>query len=162
MSEGNNTTEDKVRLRTIFRLSNNQTKLLFQSRQVLKIAIPVPPEIQADETEDWTPRRIVGLSLPMDHESCTDAEFQSLLVVPPKPPGQGEQSTKGTQGVLGRIVDDEEYKTLAVVANTVDCVVATFHPPFMMTLGEQPLKWPGKIYVDKVEVNGQASTKETR
>lgn len=149
MNAGNNHIEDKVKIETTFRLSNNQTKLLFQERQVLQIAIPVPPE-----AESWDAKKVVWYTLPFDWESCTVAEYQDVLVIPPKAPGPGEQWTKGTQGVLGKIVSAEDSGHGS--ATMMSCVVATFHPPFLATRGEQPLKWPGKMFVDRAEINAKA------
>jgi hypothetical protein len=147
-----------VRLRTTFRLSNNQTKLLFQSRNIIQVAFPVPPEVVADETENWTPKRIVGLAMGVDHEHCSDATFEKLWIEPPGEPWPGQAPTKGTQGVLGRILEPGEKRPHN--AKLVDCVVATFHPPFKKIQGKQPLKWPGKIYDQEVEINGQTSTQK--
>jgi hypothetical protein len=143
-----------VQLRTTFRLSNKQRKALFVNKHELTIAIPVPPEIP----DDFDPRRVIGLSMHEDHESCIYAEYRTLLVIPPQPPGEGQWPTKGTQGVIGRIVPSEEYAAVDIPVTSVECVVATFRPPGRIMGEPEPLKWPGRIFLDGRELNGETQT----
>jgi hypothetical protein len=144
-----------VRLRTTYRLSNNQRKELLIQGSRLLIAVPVPPEVP----EDFDPRRIIGLSMPFDFENCIAAEYQTLMVTPALPPNREiAPPTKGTQGVYGRLLTDEEYANEGLELKRppllVECVVAEFVPPtrrgYTKTI---PLRWAGKVFLDGKEID---------
>jgi len=149
-SERGTTPRFNMRLATIYRLSSTQAKKLLISNNELVIAFPTPIELPDDFPAD----RVVGLAMPEHYQFCERAEYQVLPVLIPGRL-EGESPTKGTQGVLGRILSqDEAGKPQPRPLIFVECIVGRFVPPSrrIIPAPDGLIAWAGKVFHDGAEV----------
>lgn len=134
-----------MRLSTIYRLSSTQAKKLLISNYELVIAVPFPLECRNEPGIDA--KRVFGLSMPDHYQHCRSAEFIALPVMIPGM-CEGDQLTRGTQGVLGRILHNSQLgESHPRPVIWVDCAVGHFIPPSprYKPAPAGVYSWPGKV-----------------